>query len=146
MTFRLRFSSYGKATRGFTLVELLVVVAILGLLAAMITPKVMGHLGQAKVKTAKMEIKNIAVALDLYRIDAGRYPTQEESLSALRKQPANLSTWKGPYLGDTDFLDPWDSPYVYKIPSQDGEYDLISFGADKIEGGTGENEDIKNTH
>jgi len=145
MTFRLR-SSYGKATRGFTLVELLVVVAILGLLAAMITPRVMGHLGQAKVKAAKMEIKNIAVALDLYRIDVGHYPTQEDGLTALRKQPTNVSAWKGPYLGNTDFLDPWDSPYVYKIPLTEGDYDLISFGADKIEGGTGEDEDIKYTH
>jgi general secretion pathway protein G len=145
MISRLR-SSYRQTTRGFTLVELLVVVAILGLLAAMITPRVMGHLGQAKVKAARMEIKNIAVALDLYRIDVGQYPTQEEGLSALRRQPANAEAWRGPYLGDTDFLDPWESPYVYKIPAQDGDYDLISFGADKIEGGTGENEDIKNTH
>lgn len=132
--------------RAFTLVELLVVLAILGFLAALATPQVMKHLAHAKVQTAKMEIKNIGTALDLFHIDVGRYPTQEEGLAALVTQPANLDTWKGPYLDrKTTFNDPWGTAYVYRIPSQHGgDYDLMSYGADKVEGGTGDDADITN--
>jgi len=130
---------------GFTLVELLVVLAILGLLAAIATPQVIKHLGHAKVQTTRMEIKNIGVALDLFRIDVGRYPKQEEGLEALLKQPTSLDAWKGPYLDkQVNLNDPWGTPYVYRIPGQHGEYDLMSYGADKTEGGTGEDADITN--
>jgi general secretion pathway protein G len=132
-------------TRGFTLIELLVVLAILGLLAALATPRVMAHLHRAKAQTAKMEIKNIGTALDLFRIDASRYPTQDEGLQALLTQPANLDSWKGPYLDKTASLkDPWGSPYVYRIPGQHGEYDLLSFGPSKVEGGTNDDPEITN--
>ncbi|MGB9154829.1 MAG: type II secretion system major pseudopilin GspG [Alphaproteobacteria bacterium] len=130
---------------GFTLVELLVVLAILGLLAAIATPQVMKHLGHAKVQTTQMEIKNIGAALDLFRIDIGRYPKQEEGLQALITQPDGLTSWQGPYLDKKASLnDAWGTPYVYHIPGQHGDYDLISYGADKTEGGTGENADITN--
>ena len=131
--------------KGFTLVELLVVLSILGLLAAVATPQIMKHLGHAKTQTARIEIKNIETALDLFRIDIGRYPTQEEGLSALLRQPDSLKGWKGPYLDKkNDVNDPWGSPYIYRIPGQHGDYDLLSYGADKVEGGTGENEDVTN--
>jgi general secretion pathway protein G len=129
--------------KGFTLVELLVVLAILGVLAAIATPQIVKHLGHAKTQTARIEIKNIETALDLFRIDVGRYPTQEEGLIALLQQPASLAAWKGPYLDKkNDVNDPWGAPYIYRIPGQHGDYDLLSYGADKVEGGTGENEDV----
>jgi general secretion pathway protein G len=131
--------------RAFTLVELLVVLVILGLLAAVATPQVMKHVGHAKVQTARIEIKNIGAALDLFRLDVGRYPSQEEGLAALQTQPAALDAWKGPYIDKKGgFLDPWGTPYVYRVPGQHGEYDLLSYGADKVEGGSGENQDITN--
>jgi general secretion pathway protein G len=134
-----------RRRRGFTLVELLVVIAILGLLAALATPQVMAHLGRARIQLAKMEIKNIGTALDLFRIDVARYPTQDEGLQALITQPANLDSWKGPYIDKTASLkDPWGTPYVYRIPGQHGEYDLLSFGPSKIEGGTNDNPEITN--
>ena len=137
--------SRSSSRQGFTLVELLVVLAILGLLAAIATPQVMKHLGHAKVQTAKMEIKNIGAALDLFRIDVGRYPKQEEGLQALMTQPDGLNSWAGPYIDKKDVLnDPWGTPYIYKIPGQHGDYDLLSYGADKVEGGTGEDADITN--
>jgi general secretion pathway protein G len=131
--------------RGFTLVELLVVLAILGLLTTIAAPQVMKHLGHAKSQTAKIEVKNIGVSLDLFKIDNGRYPTQEEGLEALLKQPTDLATWKGPYLEkQSSFVDPWGTPYIYRIPGQHGVYDLLSYGADKKEGGTSEDQDITN--
>lgn len=128
---------------GFTLIELLVVLAIIGLLAAIATPKVMKHLGRAKSQTAKLEIKNISAGLDLFRLDIGRYPTQEEGLGALLARPTSLEGWNGPYLDKKNVLsDPWGGLYIYKIPGEHGEYDLISYGSDKTLGGTGEGEDI----
>lgn len=129
----------------FTLVELLVVLAIIGLLAGVISPQVMKHLGHAKTQTARMDIKNIGTALDMYRIDVGSYPTQEQGLQALGQQPTGVTAWKGPYIDKTaSFKDPWAQPYIYRIPGQHGEYDLWSYGADKVEGGTGDDEDITN--
>lgn len=134
-----------NGNEGFTLIELVVVMGILAMLAAISMPRVIGHLGRAKVQTTKLEIKNIGVALDLFKIDMGRYPSSEEGLAALINQPTNLKLWKGPYLDKgTKLTDPWGNVYIYKTPGGHGEYDLYSFGADGAEGGAGDNEDIVN--
>lgn len=126
---------------GFSLLELLVVMAILALLAGLVAPKVIGFLGGAKTDTAKVQLRNIESALDLYRLDNGKYPA---SLDALVTQPAGADRWKGPYLKKaTGLSDPWGQPYKYQFPGQHGEYDLYSLGADKTEGGDGEDQDIK---
>lgn len=125
---------------GFSLLELLVVLAILALLAGLVAPRVIGYLGGAKTDTAKMQLRNIESALDLYRLDAGRYPA---SLDALIAQPTGEERWRGPYLKKaTGLTDPWGEPFKYRIPGQHGEYDLFSLGADKTEGGDGEDQDI----
>ena len=114
---------------GFTLVELLVVLAILGLLAAIATPQVIKYLGRAKVETAKIEIKNLSVGLDLFLLDVGRYPTEQEGLRALVEQPPGLTTWLGPYIKRSGVpVDPWGQPYVYHSPGREGDYDLYSVG------------------
>jgi general secretion pathway protein G len=131
------------AEAGFTLVELLVVLAILGLLAAVATPQVMRYLGKAKTDTAKLQVHNLAATLDLFRIDIGRYPTQEEGLQVLVSRPTDAPAWNGPYVKKADMLrDPWGVPYVYRAPGQHGDYDLFSLGADKAEGGSGEAQDV----
>lgn len=130
---------------GFTLLELLVVLVILGLLAGLAAPRVMEQLGGAKSKAAKLQVKNLSTALDMIRLDIGRYPTQQEGLDALVKPISNLSTWHGPYIDKTASLtDPWGNPYHYRQPGQHGPYDLYSLGADNAEGGEGENQDAVN--
>jgi general secretion pathway protein G len=137
-----------RQSGGFTLVELLVVLAILGLLAAIATPQVLKHLSGAKTKTASLEIKNLSTALEMFRIDTGRFPTQQEGLEALVKPVPGpgIERWNGPYLQKSAVpADPWGSPYIYRYPGQHGgEFDLYTLGADKAEGGTGENQDITN--
>ncbi len=129
--------------RGFTLIELLVVLAILGLLAAIASPQVVKYLGKAKADTAKIELNNISAALDLFLVDVGRYPSQQEGLLALVENPRNIPTWRGPYLkAKSSPLDPWGQPYQYRIPGQRGDYDLFTLGADNAAGGTGDNQDI----
>jgi general secretion pathway protein G len=130
---------------GYTLVELLVVLAILGLLVALAAPRVIKYLGSAKSDTAKIQIEKLAGVLDLYRLELGRYPTEEEGLVALVEKPAQADGWNGPYLKNRDSLtDPWGKPYVYKSPGEHGEYDLYTLGADGKEGGEGEDKDIAN--
>jgi len=125
---------------GFSLLELLVVLAILALLAGLVAPRVIGYLGGAKTDTAKLQLRNIESALDLYRLDNGKYPT---ALEALVTQPAGAERWKGPYLKKaTGLTDPWGEAFKYRFPGQHGEYDLYSLGADKAEGGDGEDQDI----
>jgi general secretion pathway protein G len=131
---------------GFTLLEILVVLVILGLVAAVVAgPQIFKYLGAAKSEAAKVQIERIAGALDLYRLEVGRYPSEEEGLAALIEEPAGATTWNGPYLKKKESLvDPWARPFNYTIPGNHGEYDLYTLGADNAEGGEGEDRDITN--
>jgi general secretion pathway protein G len=130
---------------GFTLLELLVVLAILGLLAAIVGPQVIKYLGSSKTQTASVQAKNIAASLELFRLDAGRYPTTAEGLTALVKAPASVPIWNGPYLPqETAIIDPWGNPYKFKTPGDHGEIDVFSLGSDNATGGTGEAKDVGN--
>ncbi|MBW1917290.1 MAG: type II secretion system major pseudopilin GspG [Deltaproteobacteria bacterium] len=129
---------------GFTLIELMIVLFILGLLAALVAPRLMGRVGKAKVKTAATQMQLLGTALDLFYLDIGRYPTEEEGLQALYQRPSNLAQWSGPYLNKAVPKDPWGNDYIYKFPGEHGPYDLISLGADGSQGGEGDNQDITN--
>lgn len=127
---------------GFTLIEMMVVVVIIGLLAALVGPNIMKNLGSAQSKTAKIEVESLGNALDTFRLDVGRYPNNSEGLEALVSQPAGASNWNGPYLKKGKLpTDPWNNAYQYRFPGQHGAYDLMSLGADNSEGGEGENAD-----
>lgn len=126
------------------MLELLVVVAIIGLLAGYVGPKYFGQLGKAEVKAARAQIDGFDKALDQYRLDVGRYPTTEQGLNALMAKPAGIPRWAGPYLKKEVPPDPWGKPYVYKSPGEHGEYDLSSLGRDGRPGGTGDDADITN--
>src|SRR5436190_10087366 len=129
---------------GFTLLELLVVVVIIGLLVGYVAPRYFGQIGKSEVSTAKAQIDALEKALDQYRLDTGRYPGSELGLNALVTKPANEPKWNGPYLRKAVPLDPWGKPYAYKMPGDKGDFDLLSFGKDGAPGGTGENADITN--
>lgn len=129
---------------GFTLLELLVVVAIIGLLAGYVAPRYFGQVGKSEVNAAKAQIDALEKALDQYRLDTGTYPTNELGLNALVQRPPNEAKWNGPYLRKGVPLDPWGKPYLYKMPGEKGEYDLISYGKDGQPGGTGESADLSN--
>lgn len=131
--------------RGFTLLELLVVLAIMGLLMAIVGPQVIRYLGSSKSQTASVQTRNIATALNLFRLDAGRYPTAEEGLAALVKAPTSVPAWNGPYLPEaTAITDPWGQQYQMKAPGDHGEVDVFSLGSDNRAGGTGEAKDVGN--
>ena len=127
---------------GFTLLELLVVVAIIGLLVGYVAPRYFSQVGKSEVQVARAQIDSIEKALDQYRLDTRRYPSAEQGLAALVTRPANEPNWSGPYLKRAVPNDPWGRPYVYRTPGQKGEFDLISFGRDGKAGGTGEDADI----
>lgn len=130
-------------TRGFTLVEILVVITIIGLIMALVGPRVINYLGEAKVKAAKIQIESFGSALDLFYLDAGRYPSSSEGLAALAQRPGGANAWNGPYLkGAAVPKDPWGRPYIYRSPGEHGPYDITSYGADGQEGGTGTAADI----
>ncbi len=132
-----------RAQRGFTLVEMLVVITIIGLIMSLVGPRVLNYLGESKIKTARIQIQSFASALDLFYLDASRYPTTSEGLVALVKPVAGLPSWNGPYLkGGTVPNDPWGKPYIYRSPGERSAYEIISYGADGQEGGTGANADI----
>ncbi len=131
--------------RGFTLLELLVVVAILGLLAGFVAPRYFGQIGKSEVATAKAQLDALEKALDQYRLDTGRYPSAELGLKALVERPQNEPKWNGPYLRKALPNDPWGKPFLYKVPGEKGgDFDLVSLGKDGAPGGTGENADITN--
>jgi general secretion pathway protein G len=129
---------------GFTLLELLVVVVIIGLLAGFVAPRYFGQVGKSEVNVAKAQLDALEKALDQYRLDTGRYPSAELGLKALVERPPSESKWNGPYLRKAIPLDPWGKPYLYRIPGEKGEFDLLSFGKDGQPGGSGENADITN--
>lgn len=134
-----------RAQRGFTLLELLVVLVILGLLAAVAGPQVMKHVGGAKSSTAKLQIDEFGAALDMYKLEVGRYPNTQEGLQALSEAPSGATNWNGPYLKKkTVPKDPWGNDYHFESPGQHGAFDIFSYGADNREGGEGEDKDVVN--
>ena len=131
-----------SASAGFTLIELIVVVVIIGLLAGLVLPQFIRQEEKAKVKAAKAQIELFGTALDTFRLDVGRYPSSDEGLQALRQKPGSLERWDGPYLKKDLPEDPWGKAYVYKSPGDHGPYDILSYGADGAPGGEGDNRDI----
>jgi general secretion pathway protein G len=132
-----------RGEAGFTLVEMLVVITIIGLIMALVGPRVLNYLTESKVKAARIQIQSFASALDLFYLDAGRFPSSTEGLDALVRRTPGLAAWNGPYLrGGSVPSDPWGTPYVYRVPGERGPYDLISLGSDRQEGGTGSAADI----
>jgi general secretion pathway protein G len=130
---------------GFTLLELLIVIAILSLLAVIGTLQLSGYLGHARTDTARLQLDQLSTALDLYRVDIKRLPTSEEGLKALLEKPDGIENWRGPYLKKSQaIVDPWGRPFIYRRPGEHGEYDLSSYGADGRPGGTGEDLDVSN--
>jgi general secretion pathway protein G len=129
---------------GFTLLELLVVVVIIGLLAGFVAPRYFSQVGKSEVNVAKAQIDALEKALDQYRLDIGRYPSAELGLKALIERPAAEAKWNGPYLRKGIPLDPWGKPYLYRIPGEKTEFDIVSYGKDGQPGGSGENADITN--
>jgi general secretion pathway protein G len=138
----LRRPSQAAPQLGFTLLELLVVMVIIGLLAGYVGPKLFGQISKSEVKVTKAQIDALSKALDQYRIDAGRYPRTEQGLAALVMRPPDEPHWAGPYLAKAVPLDPWGRAYQYRSPGQHAEFDLLSFGRDGQAGGEGENADI----
>ena len=132
----------GRRLAGFTLLELLVVLVIIGLLAGYVGPKYFSQIGKSEAKVAKAQIQAFEKALAQYRLDTGRFPTTEQGLNVLVNKPANEPKWDGPYLSKAVPPDPWGNPYAYRSPSQHGDYEIVSLGRDGKPGGTGENADI----
>jgi len=128
--------------RGFTLLELLVVMVIIGLLAGYVGPKLFAQIGKSETKVTRAQIDALQKALDQYRIDTGRYPATEPGLAALVQRPADEPRWSGPYLAKAVPNDPWGRPYLYQAPGQHGDYDLLSYGRDGQPGGDGDNTDL----
>lgn len=139
----MNISFKNKPSHGFSLIELLVVLVILGLLAAVVAPNVMNKLGGAKTKTTRLQIEELSAALDIFSLETGRYPSTEEGINALITDPGNTPNWNGPYLKKKTIpVDGWGRAFHYKSPGDNGEYDLFSPGKDNAQGGEKENADI----
>ncbi len=142
---RVRRHRVGEA--GFTLVEMLVVITIIGLIMGLIGPRVLNYLNESKVKAARIQLQSFSSALDLFYLDAGRYPSTSEGLAALVQRTSGVGSWNGPYLkGGNLPNDPWNHPYVYRSPGERGPYEIISYGSDGQEGGSGIAADISTEH
>ena len=141
MDVRTRFSP--RRVRGFTLLELLVVMVILGMLAGYVAPKYFAQIGKSETNTARAQIEALEKALDMFRIDTGRYPSSEEGLLALTRAPAEEGRWGGPYLKKSVPRDPWGRPYIYRQPGEQSDYDLFSLGKDGQPGGMAEAADVR---
>lgn len=131
---------------GFTLIEMLVVLVIIGLIMGLVGPRVLNYLSEARVKAAKLQIEAFSSSLDLFYLDTGRYPTTSEGLGALAARPGNMQGWNGPYVKTGAVPpDPWSHEYLYRSPADNAPYQIISLGSDGREGGTGNATDIKST-
>ncbi len=135
-----RTQNRNRFQRGFTLMELLVVLAILGLLMGLVGPQVLNQLGGAKTKTAALQIADLEQTLEMYKLDVGRFPNSEQGLDALVNKPGGVVGWNGPYLKSDVPLDPWNGEYVYTY--RDGDFDIMTYGQDGAPGGEGENADV----
>ena len=133
-----------RRVRGFTLLELLVVIVIIGMLVGYVGPKYFKQVGKSQITVVRDQLHAFGQALDQYRLDTGHYPSTQQGMAALVDKPANETRWDGSYLKKAIPLDPWGTPYVYKLPGDHGDYDLISYGKDGVPGGTGEDADLGN--
>ena len=133
-----------RSARGFTLIEMLVVIAIIAMLAGLVGPAVMSRLEGAKSKTAAIQIADLDKAIELFKLDVGRYPNNSEGLQALVSKPVSAAGWNGPYLKGGLPADPWGNPYHYANPGPNGGLEILSLGADNAPGGEGENVDVRN--
>lgn len=134
-----------RAIGGFTLLELVMVLVIIGVILAMVGPRVFSNVGRANSEVAKAKIGLIGGQLELYKLDVGRYPTTQEGLGALLAAPSGAANWNGPYIRDPkEIKDPWTRDFLYRSPAEKGGYDIISLGADGREGGEGDNKDVRN--
>ena len=131
-----------KHVKGFSLIEMLVVLVLMAMLAGLVGPRLFQKVGSSKVKIAQSQIELLNSALDTYRLDIGRYPTTEQGLKALRREPEGIRNWDGPYIAKDVPLDPWEVPYYYKSPGADGPFALYTFGLDGVEGGEDEDQDV----
>jgi general secretion pathway protein G len=140
---RMKLRNRRRGESGFTLIEILVVITIIALIMSLVGPRVLNYLGESKVKAAKIQIQSFGSALDLFNLDTGRYPTTAEGMTALVQNPGSIPAWNGPYLkGGVLPNDPWGKSYVYRSPGEHGPYDIMSYGSDGQEGGTGTAADI----
>jgi len=139
---RMQTLAQARCSSGFTLLELLVVLVVLGLLAGIVGPKYFNQLGRSETKVARAQIEGLSKALDIYRVETGRYPSTEQGLNALVAAPSDEPRWSGPYLQKGVPQDPWGRAYVYRSPGENGDYDLLTLGKDGQPGGEGENAEI----
>jgi general secretion pathway protein G len=140
---RIKLQGRRRSEGGFTLIEILVVITIIALIMSLVGPRVLNYLGESKVKAAKIQIQSFGSALDLFNLDTGRYPTTGEGLTALVQSPGTIPAWNGPYLkGGVVPNDPWGKAFVYRSPGEHGPYDIMSYGSDGQEGGTGTAADV----